>query len=187
MTQKNLPIITGVILLVLVIAVIIGIAIVPQLIYKPSYSFIYTYGERYDYSYTRFQEYTGYQVDDNRVTERVQYLSTEQVNNAPQVVKTPYKEQLYYYDVEKNSSRQISYEEAQQFTVDPNSVSPDGFELSVGNQVSGFMMFVDVSRDYGSYYLTGHNSRHKVNLIKSNVDDYYYSYNNLKFLGWVIE
>lgn len=182
--SKNAPLVIGLLLIIFVIAVIIGLAVLPNKLYQPTYSFLYTYKD--EYYPTSYQEYTGYEVNNGKLEEKTTLIPTDVPSKLPiEPLKTPFQEKIYIYEPDQGASRELTFEEAQALNLDSNTISPDGFELGYGNSSNGFLLFTDVSNDYNSRYLIGHGARHKVNLIQDSRDDVYNRYYNLKFLGWV--
>ncbi|HYE22118.1 MAG TPA: hypothetical protein VD998_00845, partial [Verrucomicrobiae bacterium] len=96
----------------------------------------------------------------------------------PPVINNP---KLYYYDVESDSSKEISLEDAQKYNLDSNQKSPDGFEVVRGNNSGGvFPFFFDGGFEYNTLYIRGGHYTKKINVT---LDPHYYY--NFKVLGWV--
>lgn len=100
-------------------------------------------------------------------------------------IEENYRTRLFFHDNETNTSREITFEEAQQYELRDLITSPDGiaveWEYSRGN---GFFIFYSTSSSAG-YYLTKGNARKRLDLISDN-ERYYYR-DDFHFIGWVIE
>ena len=86
---------------------------------------------------------------------------------------------LFFHDVAQNQSREIFFEEAQQYTLDSSYRSPDEFEITTGKK-GGLLFFQGT--DYSTRYIKGRNVSRKLNLILKSPD--YYGF---RFIGWVID
>lgn len=85
---------------------------------------------------------------------------------------------IYYYDVQKDATRTITFEEARELRLDNSSRSPDGYVLTRENTGGGFLF--RGSSDSG-WYLKNGAAKKEVDL--QYYDDYYYDEG--EFLGWV--
>ena len=84
---------------------------------------------------------------------------------------------LFYYDVKRNTSREITLGEAAAFTLDDSLKSIDGFEIASGSYSSDIFFFSGSSY-YDQYLKKGAYSR-KLNMTGPT------SYYDFKFMGWV--
>lgn len=168
--KKNLPLIAGITIPVLLILFVAGSIYLPGIFIKPKYNFLYLSGTTYGQPYF----VTNGQLNQNTATStypQTLYPPSNQPN-------TP---QLFVYDVLQNQSREISFVDAQKLSLDPNIQSPDGFEVISGNGGGGgFPFFSGSNYDYNSRYLVGHNLSKKLNIPA--VSNYY---ENFTFLGWI--
>lgn len=157
--------------LVLLFAIPAGVALLaaaavylPRLAADPKYDFIFTYCS----SYSCQNNYS--------------------VNAAGNISKTPlddtahpsYREAatIHYYDVENDSTRSLTLEEAQEYNLNKSSKSPDGYSLSQESHGSGFLFWGDSST---SWFLKDGAKKKKIELRN---DGSYYS-QDITFLGWV--
>jgi len=88
---------------------------------------------------------------------------------------------LYYHDIVKNESREISFEDAQKLRLSGNVRSSDGYEIVPGSGSSP-MPFGGGYQDFSQRYITGHNTSKKLNLALPAEQTY-----NFKFIGWVVK
>jgi hypothetical protein len=148
-----------------VICLIAGVLWLPSLFARPKYSFIYSYCPDYTCAY-------GFMVKNEHITKS---------NNSRIDLDYGYKApKLYYYDVQKQSSRPLDEDEVQAISVDSASVSHDGYRLTQSSGDSGGFLFWG---GYGNYnwYLKNGMKKKQVNLTTGS--DTYNS--EITFLGWV--
>ncbi|MDE2439283.1 MAG: hypothetical protein KGN01_07890 [Patescibacteria group bacterium] len=168
--KKNITLIVGISIPVLMILFVAASIYLPGLFVQPKYNFLYVSGDDY-YYYNQYQ----YSVQNGKLV-RNEITRPEGQTYPPQRdVK------LYVYDVAKNESKEISFAEAQNLNLDSSNVSPDGFEVTYGSRGDGFFPFFFYSgTDYNNRYLKGHNVSKKLNLQLSGS-----YYNNFRFIGWI--
>ncbi|TSA46015.1 hypothetical protein D4R52_01285, partial [bacterium] len=166
--KKNISLILGLSIPVLMIIFVAGSIYLPALFVHPKTDFLYV---NYDnnYYYTQYSIVAGKLVknpDENLTHKSAQKSEAK----------------LYLHDVQKNTSREVSFEEAKNLKLNSNIVSPDGFEVSYGGGGGGgmFPFFFDSGPDYNSRFLTGHGYSKKLNIQKSG--SYYLDF---RFLGWI--
>lgn len=157
--------------LVLLFSIPIAIALIataaiyiPRLLADPKYDFIYTlctsYSCRNDYS-----------VDSSgRVTKQAIEPSNLRYDNDISTMR--------YYSAVNDSTRSVTYEEAQQYRLNTSSKSPDGYTLSKEERSSGFLFWGNGSE---GWYLKDGAKKKKIELLN---DSSYYS-QDITFLGWI--
>ncbi len=168
MIKKNTTLIVGIAIPILMILFVAASIYLPGFFIQPKYDFLYASGD--DYYYSQYQ----YSVQNGKLTRH----EVEKSDRYPQR-----EVKLYIHDVTKNESREISFAEAQNLTLDSNIKSPDGFEIVYGSRAGGFFPFFfwpDVN--YNTCYLKGHNLSKKLNL---RLNGSYYR--GFRFLGWLIK
>jgi len=162
MQKSSFPLIIDTILPLLLILYVIVVAFLPTLYAKPKHNFLYTNNYTYDYMVA---------VTNGKVT----------VTQAQNTFNTPsYKPSapaISLYDITTDTSKSLSVEEAQAYTLNPSSESPDGYTVTRNDLQDNtiFPLFLFGGYNQG-YYLTGHGLHRKIQ--GSNLYD-------LKFLGWV--
>ncbi|MFA5080685.1 MAG: hypothetical protein WC472_03650 [Candidatus Paceibacterota bacterium] len=165
MIKKNLTLILAISIPIAMILLIAISIYLPSLFMNPQYEFLYSMSRHFIYS------------NDNYVIENEKLLlniesSKDGTYGIPDM-------KFYIYNTINNTSKEISYEEAQKLRLDPNIKSIDGFEIVDGNHESGFFPFYYSSRDYDSHYLKNSITSKKLNLkVTSN-------YDNFNFIGWI--
>jgi len=167
--KKNIPLILGLSIPILMILFVAGIIYLPGLFIQPKFNFLYATEDYYFPSY--------YSVKNGRLIKN---------NKAycPEFYKRKCTEpRLYIYDITKNESKEISFSEAQRLTLNSNSRSPDGFEITCGRRTQSiFFIFVESSSDCSTRFIKGHNISKKLNLQLSKG-----RYGSFRFLGWIIK
>lgn len=157
--------------LVLLFSIPIGIALfaaaaiyVPRLLADPKYDFMYSLCTSYDCR-------NDYSVDSaGRVTKEVIDPSSPRYDNDISIIR--------YYDAANDSTRSLTFEEAQQYRLNTSSKSPDGFTLSKEERSSGFLFW---SGGNEGWYLKDGAKKKKIELLN---DGSYYS-RDITFLGWI--
>ncbi len=173
LNKKNLPLYIALAVPVLMIILVAIFIYVPGIGKKPQYNFLYSSNNNVYYGYGQ-QEY---QVSNGHL-----------IHNPPPTTNPPdyYKPQpgevhFYIYDVAKDQSSEITFEQAQGYNLDSSNPSPDGYTVQQGNGGGGDFLFGGGSSDYNSWFIKGHNRSRKLNLKLSGSNNYY----NFQFLGWI--
>ena len=183
--KKNFALLIAFILpLVLITAVALTVYL-PSRFVSTNYNFIYTSctdrANNYTYNCDIYLNKRYTVVDNKLVVNNVD--PALDLNNDKIPDKEIYNARIFLHDTEKNESREITFKEAEDMTLNNLLTSPDGVTVSnYYNSSSDFFIFGGGSSSYG-YALTKGKSRSKLNLI-NNTDGYYYP-NNFQFVGWV--
>ncbi len=167
MDKKNVPLIVGIAIPILMVIFIAASIYLPGLFAPPpKYNFLYITGGDY-----RSRDL--YSVQNSKlIKNEIKYPDKDISRGNPK---------LFAYDVTKNESKEIFFEDAQKLTLNSNIISPDGFEVVKGNYHYDFTsFFFGGDRDYRTWYIKGHNTSKKLSI---QIDGYYY---NSYFIGWVI-
>jgi hypothetical protein len=174
MNKKNLPLIIGIAVPLLMIAFVAVSVYLPVFLTKPQHDFIYLNGDEYGSGY-------GYRVEgDKLIRTNIPYQPSDPKSLIPGTTLAEVK--FYYYDVSEDTSTEISFEKAQEYRLDSNYSSPDGFEVVYGNSTRGvFPFFFGGNFDYNTRYIRGHNYAKKLNLNLTSQD----YYDGFRLLGWV--
>jgi len=172
--KKNLSLILGISIPILMVLFVIGSIYLPSFFIKPNYNFLYTLEISY-MDYPLSEGAYRYSVKNNElIREYIDASDKEKLYISGQ--------ELFFYDVAQNVSREISFEEAQKLSLNTNLESPDGFEIVYGSRGEGIFPFLFWSGyDYNSRYIKGHYLSKKLN-IQSYTDRYYF----FDFLGWIM-
>lgn len=144
--NKNLPLIVGIALPVVLIAAISVAIFVPSLSIRPAHSFLYTLANPYS-SYAPAPYGEGYKksydVENGHLAEKPVPAPKGQafLGDAPP---------LYLYDMAAGASHKISLADAANYSLDPGPSSPDGYFVNYEYGRGGFLFF-DGGGD-GGYY-----------------------------------
>lgn len=187
--QSKIPLIFA-LAIPFIMVVLIALSIyVPRLFATPpQYDFLYVINDS-EMPYTviegKFYYSPIYRVENGKLVQRLTpYPESSPDFPKPVPVYPQTEPKLYFHDVGENKSREMTFAKAQELSLDPSIMSPDGFEVREDYGAEGvFPLFFGSSREYGARYLVGDYYSEKLNLVKSNTDRYY-PY-NLRFLGWV--
>lgn len=169
--KKNITLILGMSIPVLMILFVIGSIYIPRLFIKPQFNFLYSQGGSNYYGQQQYSVQNGKLIkNENKQPSGVNY-------------NIPKKPQLYIYNITKNSSQAVSFTQAQDLNLDSNITSSDGFKIVPGNNGIGLMPFFGWSqRDYNVRYITGHNASVKLNIPSKSTAQYI---NDFSFIGWI--
>lgn len=138
---------------------------IPRLLASPDYDFVYASCDTYSCSGNR------YVVRNNTIESRQPNTENEYGYSSDRV--------LYYHDTSENSSREISLADAQQYSIDSNTRSPDGYKLERSNSSSGFfLLWYDEDNEWE---LVNGSQKKTVDLERSSR----YYYDDVEFVGWV--
>lgn len=169
--KKNITLIIGISIPVLMILFVAGSIYIPGLFIKPHVNFLYVSGDDYYYDQGHFT------VQKGKLVKKEIKQPENQGYYQPRG-----ESKLFVHDVAKNESREISFEEAQNLNLDSSVKSSDGFEIVNGSHSDGFFpFFLGSGTDYNSRYLKGHNISKKLNL-QLDGRSYYYGF---RLLGWI--
>ena len=176
--KQNLSLYLAIALPILLIAAIALAIYLPNRFAHPQYDFIYSQTQPGTVNY----DYNGYTVVNGTVQiapvpvyappMTPGYITTPVQKNTP-----PTNVKLFYYDVKQNSAHEISFANAQKYSLNANSISPDNYHVEYG--ASGGGVPFSASTDYSKVFLVGH-SAHL--LLQINAGNYY---NSFYFLGWI--
>ncbi|MFH1462306.1 MAG: hypothetical protein ABIG08_01215 [bacterium] len=175
--KKNLSLIIGLSIPVLMILFVAGSIYLPGLFAgEPEYSFLYT--ERNYYCGTQ------YFAENGKLSSKELVCLESENRYSPPEYNLPFTPKIFFHDIAKNQSQEISFEEGQKFVLSSNPTSPDGFKIECATRASGFFIFFDSGRDCSEQYIKGHGLNKKLNIQLE--EDYYYG-KEFQFLGWIIE
>ena len=177
-TNRNISLIIGLAIPLLMIVLVAASIYLPSLFApSPKFNFLYVTGD----DYYQAQQYV---VEKGKLIKReVKY---PEPYATPYTPYTPGVARLFVHDVVRNESREISFEDAQQLSLNANIKSPDGFEVVYGSGSGGiFPLFFFSDIDYNAVYIKGHNASRKLNLQVGTAGNYHYYYNRFRFLGWM--
>ena len=170
--KKNIPLIIALTIPVLMIILVAAFIYLPGIGQKPKVNFLYLTGANTYYPYGQ-QEY---QISGGHLIQTPAPKTTPP-NYVPPDNTIPH---FYLYDVTKNTATELTFAQAQTYTLDSSNTSADGYTIAQGNGGGGDLFFGGGSYDYNSWFIKGHNRSIKLNL-KLTGSAYY----NFQFLGWI--
>ena len=166
--KKNISLVVGISIPILMIAFVAASIYLPQLLVQPKYNFIYALND----SFLNQQQYS---VQGGKLI-KSEFIQPDVTKPRPLPVP-----QLYMYDVAKNESSALSFEEAQNLNIHSSATSPDGFEVVSGSRSNGFFpFFYGSGSDYYTKYLKGHGVSQKLTIGLEGLSSRSYH-----FLGWI--
>lgn len=176
MKIKNLPLMVGILLPAIFILIVSLIIFIPSLSIKPKYSFIYVANEGV-YNYDLFYK--------NRYVVKDEHITMEKITTTKDVIYKIKGESpiLYLYDMEKNTSHQITYEEAKKYLLDPGPSSPDGYSVSYRYNNNGIFDMFGLRDNIGEYIVSKGNGSKKLTGIAFNEQNYYGQ--DITLIGWI--
>jgi hypothetical protein len=179
--KKNVPLIVGLAIPLLMIIFVAASIYLPALFVKPQFDFIYS-----TYNYPTY-----YEQQDQQFVEHTYYVSrgklAEKTRPADDRYRWPQRSKkttFYIYDVETDTNQELTFEQAQVLTLDTGKESPDGFEVTYGRSNGGVFPFAFLPvGDNDKYYLKANNYRKEISVKMESGS----SYRNFKFIGWIVE
>jgi len=183
--QANFPLYVAIAIPIIMMVLVAATIYLPSLFAaQPQYNFLYTVNDQgYTYPVRGTAPYYVYEVQDGKVT-RQQITPPNNPKELPNVPVAPDRGQkLYIYDVKKNASTSISFEEAQKLKLDNDATAPDGFVIQRGGQRENLFSVLFGGSDYNSMYLVKSGTGKKLSIGPGNNQYNPYDFN---FLGWLI-
>jgi hypothetical protein len=177
--KKNLPILVGIALPIIMVLIIAALTVIPTFKIQPEHDFIFATGTNdYYNSYYKFE----YEIKEGKI----QKVSSSYVypNNytKPNDLKEMDSPDLYLYEVKTERLRKISFEEAQQYVIDQGPTSVDGYNVDFGYRGNyGIGDLFGSSRDNYNAYITKGDAVKGINISVQN-QNYYSGYS---FIGWI--
>jgi hypothetical protein len=172
--MKNLPLIIGIALPIVFIAVIAAVLYVPSLFVNPKHDFLYTLPDSNYYYYGSYEN--EYVVKNGALT-----VSPLPLRGDEKILAT--LPDLYLYDVETDTSKQIDREEAQMLKLSPGPSSPDGYLVEYRYSNSGiFELFGGGGNDNGYVIQKEGAAKHLSGLGNANGWS-----GNFSFVAWIID
>lgn len=166
---RNYSLIIGLSIPILMILFVAGAIYLPRwfITVEPAeFDFLYTTGQR--------GAYTNYLVREERLVREDRAI--------PENVSQPQPEpQFFIHEVASNTSREITFSEAQVLYLDASAIAQDGYRIERGRR-GGWFPF-DYSYNYRKRYLVKGHFSEELNLALDNSSTYNYA--NFRFLGWV--
>jgi hypothetical protein len=191
MNNKYMPLIVAITLPVVFMIVLAFVILVPNMSIKPTHNFVYTtFSEKqiydaYAYGYGQIQYKNTYDIKNEKIILKPLIFQKPIVN--PNTVPQPtfvYEDapKLYYYDVQAQTSREISFEEASTLTFQKGPSSPDGYIVTRDYSNSTGIFDLVGSNNSTGYVITKGNGK---KILSGIVADTQYYGNEVTIIGWI--
>lgn len=175
--RQHWPLLVGVGLPVVFILIIFIVQYLPNMSARPTQDFVFSME---DYNGATYR----YEVRGDKVQKQDMYMQQgiKIQPYEPEVLPKTKGPELYRYNVTKDESIPLKFEEVQKLSLDSSYTSKDGFSITYGHGSGGllFGMFGGRNYDYNSRYISKGSVEYRLNLPKGN------GYGSqFVFLGWV--
>lgn len=183
--KKNVPLIIAIALPFVFVGILSLAVLIPRAEINPQHDFIFTteitadpyYGSPYNFIFEH-----QYQVQNGKIVATPLPQVTFNKTETTQPLQTKFAPTLYYYDIDMQTVKELSFEDAQSLNVEAGPSSPDGYsvyyEYGSGNI---FDVFGVSSSEYGYVIGTGEASKKLNNLNPANR----YGYDQFTLIAWV--
>lgn len=176
--KKNIPIIVGISLPIVMIIVIFLMTVIPSSSIKPKHDFVFSYkGDSYNQVFENDYIVNNGEISlkATNITDQNLYNRTKQ--NAPK---------LYVYSFDTDSLKEITLEESKRYELDKGPTSPDGYTVDFnyrGNYSIANEIFGGSNRNYNAYIVKGEKAK---GIYLSGISSRnYYGNDSLNFIGWI--
>lgn len=187
MNTKYVPLIVAITLPVVFMIVLAVVILVPNMNIKPSHDFLYTvFSEKqaYDtYGYGQVQYKNTYDIKNEKIVLKPLVFQKPIFDSGVPKPTFIYEDspKLYYYDIETQTSREITFEEATKLTLQKGPSSPDGYIVKYDSNTSGVFDLFGSNNSTG--YVIAKGNGKKI-LSGITIDDRYYG-NEITLIGWI--
>src|SRR5574343_41801 len=187
--KKNIKLIIGLSLPILLIAIVLISVIAQKMMFKPQFDFVYTVDPYCNYNCLYYSSYpwNSYKVVDGKIVKETAIPKTNPSN--PSDKFEPLYPKIYKYSVKANTFSEISLEDAQKITLTDGGSAPDG-TVVVGddNRIGGGVLSEILVGGYNSYkyslYLKNGSISKKI-FVRNGEQDNYYAIKDFHLIGWV--
>jgi hypothetical protein len=174
--KKHIPLLIGISLPVLFILVISAVIYLPVLSIKPQHDFIYVAQNEYA-PYDQASKYI-YDIKDGKV------ITKPNTKKFPEQILLNEPPKLYMYDINTDTSHEISLADAQKLSVDPGPSSPDGYMVEYKYGHDGIFELFGSDNGSNGYYVSKDNGSKKLKGIV-NFNGYWGYNEGFKIIGWI--
>ncbi len=183
MNTKHIPLLVAIALPILFIIILAVTLFVPSSKINPEFNFLYIdSSEQWKTSFNTFRYENTYEVENNKIVKKtIIYSKSENLMYEDKIEKKD-SPSLYLYDVEENTSKIITFEDAQDLDLEQGPSSPDGYTVKFEYNSDGIFELFGSNNDAG-YYITKGSGKKILSGIGSSAD--YYGQNDIKLIGWI--
>ncbi len=183
MNTKHMPLIVAIALPITFVIILALVILLPNTQIKPSHDFIYTTAtnDQYGYYDGRSQYKNTYDLKEDKITLKPLIIPT--VSKDPYMTAIAYENAppIYYYDIENQTSKEISLEEAQKLSLIKGPSSPDGYSISYSTSHEGIFELFG-SNNSTSFVITKGRGSKVLNGVVG-YENYYRM--DLNIIGWI--
>jgi hypothetical protein len=125
-----------------------------------------------------------YDLKDDKIVLKPLVISQQVREEIPKGVTITYENapKMYYYDIHNETSREISFEEAQKLSLQKGPSSPDGYTVSHNNNYDSGFLGIFGSENRSSYVITKGKGK---KILSGIVGDTLYYNSELNIIGWI--
>lgn len=168
--KDNIALTVGVALPLVFVAALSVAIFLPALFVNPGYDFLYIESiPTHRYNNAVYYQNT-YIVENGHIALKPIPLRNEEV------VKLEERPTLYRYDVQTDTSHEITFEKARNFTLDPGPSSPDNYTMRHHSGNYDFFSIFGSQNDNG-YFISKDSMKKKLNGLSSR--------RNIELIGWI--
>jgi hypothetical protein len=188
MLKKHLPLVVAIALPIAFIGILAVAIMLPSMRMNPQHDFVYVDRNSVDkHSYEPIYFRNEYAVEGDRIVRRP--LNVPQQNQALPG-GYPYEgyryedaPTLYYYSVQDDTTREISFEEAEALAVTPGPSSPDGYTVSYEYNSDGIFELFGSSGSNSGYVITKGTARRSLTGMVTDPNGY--GGYDFQLIGWI--
>lgn len=184
MNKKHVPLIAAIALPVIFIIILVITIVTPSVTINPEFDFVYVDpSEQYRRSFDVFEYKNRYDVKDGKIIKVPIEIYVDPMLKYPEDIQYEDAPTLYLYDIEENTSREISFEEAQEFMFDRGPSSPDGYTIKFEYNNDGiFELFGSGNNDSGYFIVKGSGKKQLTGIDNTM---HYYGDGEIDLIGWI--
>ena len=174
MRTKNLPLIVGISLPIIFVIAISIVVFISYLSIRPQYDFLYSFDSNAYYGYDGYKD--TYAVENGAIVLKALAVAQNQTykGDAPT---------LYLYDVKTNSSHEVSFNDAQGYSLDTGPSSPDGYMIKYEYENGGVLDLFGSSGNDGGYFVEKGDAKKRLpGIADANNINYQGDFN---LIGWI--
>lgn len=176
--KNNIPLIIGIALPIVLIGIVSLFIFIPKASVNPSHNFIYTLENESGYRYDQLYK--------NTYSLKGEKIALEQLPALPPEYKDySYKGEtptLYLYNVEAETSTEITFEEAQKLSLVPGPSSPDGYTVSYDYGHNGVFELFGSNNENTGYFISKGTAKKKLTAFAVSE---YYGMGSFRLIGWI--
>ena len=184
--KKHLTLIIGVSLPIIFIIIIAIVIFVPSLSIKPEHNFVYVDVNSNNNYYSGNVYKNSFVIKDGKIVKEpasnLEYLQEQNKKYTNyKLIEAP---TLYLYNVIENTAKQITLDEANNYTFDPGPSSPDGYTVKFERNSDGIFEIFGSNNNSSGYFIEKNRGKKKLTGLTLENGNYYYN-SNFQLIGWI--